>query len=89
MRRGEARTRAHHTPHRFYQAAYGQASWKLDELLKGRKATMLNTIEFGWIRIANASAIKEPFDSFIGQDLICEWNFYQLASGEIVAVANE
>lgn len=51
--------------------------------------TMLNTVEFGLIRVVPASAIKEPFDSFIGQDLVCEWNFYQLASGEIVAVENE
>lgn len=50
---------------------------------------MLNTVEFGWIRIVNASAIKEPFDVFLGQDLVYEWNFYQLVSGEIVAVANE
>ena len=49
---------------------------------------MLNTIEFGLIRIVSAFTIKEPFDSFIGQDLICEWNFYQLANGEIVAVEN-
>ena len=50
---------------------------------------MLKTLEFGLIRIVPASSIKsEPFDTFIGQDLICEWNFYQLESGEIVAVEN-
>lgn len=50
---------------------------------------MLNTIEFGLIRIVKPSKISRLFDTFIGQDLIYEWCFYQLASGEIVAVSTD
>lgn len=48
---------------------------------------MLNTVDYGCIRIVPVSSITR-FDTCIGQDLICEWNYFQLASGEIVAVEN-
>lgn len=44
----------------------------------------LNTVEFGMIRIVN----KEPsmmFDTYIRNDTVDEWEYWQLASGEIVA----
>lgn len=48
---------------------------------------MLKTVEFGCIRIVDENSITR-FDSYIGQDAVCEWNFYQLADGEIVAIEN-
>ena len=52
---------------------------------------MLDTIEFGRIRIADRKEINSKFDTFLCFDLICEWSFWQLADkyGEIVAVYEE
>ena len=47
---------------------------------------MLNTVEFGFICIVESADIDPRFDTLIGYDLICEWEFWQLANGEIVAV---
>ncbi len=47
---------------------------------------MLNTIEFGLIKIVDETVINPLYDTFLGFDLICEWAFYQLPNGEIVAV---
>lgn len=47
-------------------------------------ANFLETVEFGTIRIVN----KEPsamFDTYIRNDTVDEWEYWQLASGEIVA----
>lgn len=49
---------------------------------------MLNTWQFGEIRIVKAETIT-CYDSYIRQDSVGEWNYFQLASGEIVAVENE
>lgn len=48
---------------------------------------VLNTWQFGAIRIVEANDIT-CYDTYIRQDAACEWNYFQLASGEIVAVAN-
>jgi len=45
---------------------------------------MLRTVEFGTIRIVES--IDSRFDTFIGFDCVGEWEFYQLPSGEIVAL---
>ena len=45
---------------------------------------MIKTAEFGTIRIVNS--INPLFDTFIRFDSAYEWEFYQLASGEIVAL---
>lgn len=46
---------------------------------------MLNTVEFGWIRIVEERPMF-LFDTLIGLDLAWEWEFWQLAEdGEIVA----
>ena len=45
---------------------------------------MLNTVEFGWIRIVR----ERPdfrFWNLIGTDLIGEWEFWYVEDGEIVA----
>jgi len=47
---------------------------------------MLNTVEFGLIRIVEAGAVDRRFDILVGYDLVCEWAFWQLADGEVVAV---
>ena len=49
---------------------------------------MLYTVEFGKIRIIPCHKLTQ-FDSYIGQDVVCEWNFFQLPDGEIVAVEND
>lgn len=46
--------------------------------------TMLNTVEFGWIRIVKTRP-SIMWDNFIDWDLIGEWEFWQLMNGEIVA----
>ena len=43
---------------------------------------MLNTVEFGLIRIVEAGAVDRRFDVLVGYDLVCEWAFWQLADGE-------
>lgn len=50
--------------------------------------TMLNTIEYGRIRVAEAKDICKQLDTFLGLDLAGEWAFYSLCDkyGEIVAV---
>ena len=48
---------------------------------------MLRTWEWGDIRIVSAESVTR-FDTFLRQDDACEWNYYQRASGEIVAVEN-
>lgn len=48
---------------------------------------MLRTWEWGDIRIVAEESITR-FDTFLRQDSACEWDFYQLASGEVVAVEN-
>ena len=54
---------------------------------ENRKETiMLNTVEFGLIRIVEAGAVDRRFDVLVGYDLVCEWAFWQLADGEVVAV---
>ena len=50
---------------------------------------MLKTWEFGEIRILKANKINRLFDTFIRADSVYEWEFWQLTSGEIVAVAIE
>lgn len=45
---------------------------------------MLNTVEFGWIRIVTARPDCR-FWTLIGTDLIDEWEFWYIADGEIVA----
>ncbi len=50
---------------------------------------MLNTVEFGLIRIVEAGAVDRRFDVLVGYDLVCEWEFWQLADGEVVAVEVE
>lgn len=49
---------------------------------------MLNTVEFGKIRIMSCHKLT-MFDTCIGQDIVNEWNFFQLPDGEIVAVEND
>lgn len=49
---------------------------------------ILNTVEYGKVRILQAEAITR-FDEYIGQDIVWEWNFYCLPSGEVVAVEND
>lgn len=44
---------------------------------------MLKTWEFGWIRITNN--INPLFDTFIRIDGGYEYEYWQLASGEIIA----
>jgi len=48
---------------------------------------MLNTVEFGLIRIVDK--VDTHYDTFIGSDLIGEWEFWQLPSGEIVALEED
>lgn len=48
---------------------------------------MLRTWEWGEIRIVPEESITR-FDTFLRQDDAYEWNYYQLASGEVVAVEN-
>lgn len=50
---------------------------------------MLNTVEFGLICIVDMSDINPRFDTLIGYDLMCEWAFWQLVDGEVVAVEVE
>lgn len=45
---------------------------------------MLRTIEYGTVRIVDA--VDGRFDTFLGSDLIGEWEFYQLPDGEVVAL---
>ena len=47
---------------------------------------MLNTWEYGWIRIVSMSKINRLFDTYIRNDIMDEWEYWQLANGEIVAV---
>ena len=48
----------------------------------------LNTVEFGRIRIVDEKDICRKLDTFLGLDLIGEWEFWSLCDkyGEIVAV---
>jgi len=50
---------------------------------------MLKTWEFGYIRIVKESEITR-FDTYIRDDILEEWSYYQLSNGtgEIVAVHN-
>ena len=48
---------------------------------------MLNTWEFGTIRIINRNEIT-TFDSYIRSDILDEYDYYQLVTGEIVAIEN-
>lgn len=49
---------------------------------------MLNTVEFGYVRVVEEAYLTR-LDTYFGQDIVGEWNFYQLAdNGEIVAVEN-
>ena len=50
---------------------------------------MLNTVEFGWVRIAEKFEVNSKYDTNLGWDLIGAWNFWQLANGEIVAIPDE
>ena len=47
----------------------------------------VRTWEFGEIRIVEDKEIT-ICDSYIRDDILCEYSYYQLASGEIVAVDN-
>lgn len=47
----------------------------------------VRTWEFGEIRIVEDKEITSC-DSYIRDDILCEYSYYQLASGEIVAVDN-
>ena len=47
----------------------------------------VKTWEFGEIRIVEDKDITID-DSYIRDDILCEYSYYQLASGEIVAVDN-
>lgn len=47
---------------------------------------MLKTWEFGKIRIISAYTLHKYTHSFIRTDSIGEWSFWQLETGEIVAV---
>lgn len=47
----------------------------------------VKTWEFGEIRIIKDNEIT-ICDSYIRDDILCEYSYYQLASGEIVAVDN-
>lgn len=47
----------------------------------------VKTWEFGTIRIIEDKEIT-IYDSYIRDDILCEYSYYQLASGEIVAVDN-
>lgn len=49
---------------------------------------MLKTWEFGYIRIVAGEDIVSVCDTFIREDVLGEWSYYQLADGEIVAVHN-
>ena len=61
--------------------------YNIDIIKENRKETiMLNTVEFGLIRIVEAGAVDRRFDVLVGYDLVCEWAFWQLADGEVVAV---
>lgn len=48
---------------------------------------MLNTWEFGQIRIVGYGEIT-ILDTYIRDDVLGEWSYYQTAEGEIVAVHN-
>lgn len=48
---------------------------------------MIKTWQFGIIRIVKNKEIT-PFDTYIRDDSIGEWSYFQLTSGEIVAVNN-
>lgn len=48
---------------------------------------MLHTWEFGTIRLVNPEEIT-IFDTFIRSDILGEFNYYQLTTGEIVATEN-
>jgi len=48
---------------------------------------MLRTWDFGLIRIVKLKEIT-IFDTYIRDDTLGEWSYYQLADGEIVAVDN-
>lgn len=54
-----------------------------------RRDEMLKTWEFGYIRIVKESEITR-FDTYIRDDVLEEWSYYQLSNGtgEIVAVHN-
>lgn len=45
---------------------------------------MLNTVEFGWIRIV-ATRPDFRFWTLVDLDLACEWEFWAIEDGEIVA----
>ena len=47
----------------------------------------IKTWQFGIIRIVKNEEITR-FDSYIRDDSIGEWSYFQLASGEIVAINN-
>ncbi len=47
---------------------------------------MLNTVEFGLVRVVESVEVDPRFDVLVGYDLVCEWAFWQLADGEVVAV---
>ena len=48
---------------------------------------MLNTWEYGLIRIVKKSTITK-YDSYIRDDILGNFSYYQLTSGEIVAIDN-
>jgi len=48
---------------------------------------MLETWDFGYIRIIPAERLTR-FDRYIRDDVLGEWSYYQLTSGEIVATHN-
>ena len=53
---------------------------------KGDKK-MLNTWRWGYIEIVNSTEIT-IFDTYIDDDILGEWSYYQTTDGEIVAVHN-
>lgn len=48
---------------------------------------MVSTWEYGLIRIVKRSTITR-YDSYIRDDIFGDFSYYQLASGEIVAIDN-
>lgn len=48
---------------------------------------MLKTWEFGYIRVVKPEEIT-IFDTYIRDDILGQWSYYQLCTGEIVAVDN-
>jgi len=48
---------------------------------------MLRTWEFGTIEIVDAKEITS-FDTWIRDDSLGEWSYYQIAEGYVVAVHN-